>query len=387
MNKVSSPQNPLGERSFYYPSLDGLRFFGFLLVFLHHIFQTTRPQNPIQDFFITIFKTNGWVGVDLFLILSGFLVTTLLLKEKLHHDKFSIKDFQIRRILRIWPLYYLSLFLGFFLFPLILGQFNSPQTLLKILYELPLYVLFLGNWSVVFGDYSQFRYIGLLWTISLEQQFYFFWPVVLLVINKFKTAVLISLTLITAAILSRWILFQFNVQHPDIYVNTLTRIDTLIYGALLAFVNFYHPDWKRYLKPVLSLPLQIVFIVVFFVLLYYFGSVSPYSLRHSIYGYLLTGFFSTYFIVSSLNTNSLYSKLLTKKPLVFLGKLSYGLYVFHILGIDLSKFLIGSTGLRFLEPILALGITIFISWISYQFFEVRFLKLKNKFTKISSRPL
>lgn len=378
--------NPFAAK-FYYPSLDGLRFFGFLLVFLHHVYQTTYTDNPVGNFFVTIFRTNGWVGVDLFLILSGFLVTTLLLKEKIHHGSFSIKDFQRRRILRIWPLYYLALILGFFIVPFIAGQLGNLYYVDQIKKEFWWHFFFLGNWYTIFNDYSIFRNISLLWTISLEQQFYFIWPFILLTVNRFRTALFYCLSLILFAILLRYVLFQFNIQHPDVYVNTFTRFDTLAYGALLAVINLYHPNWKNYLKPFLNFPLQVVVFISFLGFLFITGEMGSYIIRHSIWGYVATGIFMLYFIVSALNTNSLYTKILENKTLVWLGKIGYGLYVYHIMGLELTRFLIGKTAFAFLEPIVALAITIFFSWISYKFFEVRFLKLKNKFTKISTRPI
>lgn len=383
-----SIENPLGQRSFYYPSLDGLRFFGFLLVFLHHVYQTTYSDNQFANFFLTIFRTNGWVGVDLFLILSGFLVTTLLLKEKLHHGSFSVKNFHIRRILRIWPLYYLALILGFFVVPFITGQLNNLYYQEQIKNEFFWNFLFLGNWYTVINDYSVFRNISLLWTISLEQQFYFFWPFVLLTVKRFRTAVFYCVFLIAFAIILRWVLFQFqNIQHPDIYVNIFARFDTLAYGALLGVINLYHPDWKKFLKPFLNFPFQLIVISSFFVFLYFTGEEASYFVRHSIWGYIVVGLFMLYSIVSALDTHSFFARILENKVLVWLGKIGYGLYVFHIIGLELSRFLIGKTVFAFLEPIVALGITIFISWLSYKFFEVKFLKLKSKFTKITSRPV
>lgn len=381
------PENPLGQRKFYYPSLDGLRFFGFLLVFLHHVYQTTYIDNPVGNFFVTIFRTNGWVGVDLFLILSGFLVTTLFLKERAEFGNFSLKNFFLRRALRIWPLYYLALFVGFFAVPFIVGQLSDTYYQSQIKGEFWWYFLFLGNWYTVFNDYSVFRNIGLLWTISLEQQFYFVWPFILLTAKSFRVLLFYCIFLIVGAVFLRWGLFQFDIQHPDIYVNTLARMDTLVFGSLLAAVNFYKPNLKNYIRPFLNLPMLILVLLIFFIFLFETGAIRIYLVRHSIWGYIVLGLFMGYFIVASLNTKSLVARFLSQKSLVWLGKISYGLYVWHILAIDTTRFLTAKTPLAFLEPVIALPLAILISWVSYRFFEVKFLKLKDKFTKISSRPV
>src|SRR3989344_8628341 len=102
----------------YLPSLDGLRFLAFLLVFLHH---TTFYINPAlaQNFLLIFFNKHGWIGVDIFFVLTGFLITLLMLDERDKNGHFSIKNFLIRRALRIWPLYYLSILVGFFLVPIL----------------------------------------------------------------------------------------------------------------------------------------------------------------------------------------------------------------------------------------------------------------------------
>src|SRR5437868_2879263 len=113
MAKIKKSVNPPSENRFYYPSLDGLRFFAFLLVFLHHSLLDWTSPNPLINFFLIAIEKNGWLGVDLFFVLSGFLITTLLLKERSDNGNYSLKNFWIRRALRIWPLYYLALIFGF----------------------------------------------------------------------------------------------------------------------------------------------------------------------------------------------------------------------------------------------------------------------------------
>src|SRR5579872_3871567 len=100
MSKKTTPVNPANKR-LYFPALDGLRFLAFLLVFLHHSIFYSSP-NLVLNFFLIAIEKNGWLGVDLFFILSGFLITTLLLKERQEFGKYNLKSFWIRRALRIW---------------------------------------------------------------------------------------------------------------------------------------------------------------------------------------------------------------------------------------------------------------------------------------------
>src|SRR5688500_5665020 len=116
MSLNETPFNPLGKDS-YFPAVDGLRFFAFFIVFLHHTLLNISSTNPLLNGFLVIIQKNGWVGVDLFFVLSGFLITMLLLKERQKFGRYSLRNFWIRRSLRIWPLYFLGLLFGFFIFP------------------------------------------------------------------------------------------------------------------------------------------------------------------------------------------------------------------------------------------------------------------------------
>ena len=174
MSKKKLPVNT----KIYYPALDGLRFFAFFIVFLHHFYFNQSSNNPVINYFLVVINKNGWIGVDLFFILSGFLITTLLLKERGKFGKYSLKNFWIRRSLRIWPLYYLALLVGFFVLPFFYtkffnADFTGPFQKFQLETQLYWYLAFLGNWSVVFNKYSTFPNTAHLWTISLEEQFYF----------------------------------------------------------------------------------------------------------------------------------------------------------------------------------------------------------------------
>lgn len=391
MSETKAPVNPLGQ-NFYYPSLDGLRFFAFLLVFLHHSLLNISSGNPMVNYFLIIIQKNGWVGVDLFFILSGFLITTLLLKERELHGKFSLKNFWIRRSLRIWPLYYLALIMGFFIIPylstaLLGNDYSDPKFTHQIKTQLPLYFSFLGNWAVSFTGYGYFTNIAPLWTISLEEQFYFFWPIVLLFITNMRRAIFVGVVILLASIVTRFYLSVLGIHHPGIYTNTFARIDILTFGALLALVYFYKPYLLEKIKPIFTLPFQLFAIALFSYLLYKIYLFNPEATINVIFGYLLIGIVLLYFVVSSLQSNTKLSHFLKFKPFVELGKISYGLYIWHLLAINTTALLFKNTFISGLFPLLALCITIILGFISYYFYEVRFLKLKEKFSKIKSRPI
>ncbi len=160
-----SAQDQAGENSslpesaerIYFPELDGLRFVAFMMVYLFH---GGVPQ-PIMAHLIghtaaAALRENGGFGVQLFFILSGYLITTLLLREEARYGRISLRAFWIRRILRIWPLYYLVLAIGFGLIPAIEGQILTPGYRGMLRIHLIPFLAFLGNWSMAL-NYSPAR--------------------------------------------------------------------------------------------------------------------------------------------------------------------------------------------------------------------------------------
>lgn len=382
---------PLGG-SFYYPSLDGLRFFAFLVVFLHHVLPSPLADDSYIDHILLTFKKNGWVGVDLFFVLSGFLITMLLLKERDKYGNFSVKNFWVRRSLRIWPLYFLALITGFFIIPFIyshfLGQdYTDPKYIHEIKTQLPLYATFLGNWAVVQNSYSSFSNIAHLWTISLEEQFYLVWPLILMFIRNLKSTLIVGIFIIISTLIYRYYLNFIGTQHPHIYTNTFARIDILVFGALIALIMFYRPKLLSGIRKIFILPFQILSLVILSYILYRVSLFEPYLIRNGTFGYLVIALFMSYYTLSALQTSSTFARFLSWKPYVWLGKISYGLYVWHILGIETARNLLKNSNFGYMIPLIAFIITIAISYISYRFFESAFLRLKTKFTKITSRPI
>lgn len=384
MSKISPPVNPLGQSSFYYPSLDGLRFFAFLLVFLHHAFEGWQSSNPLSNFFLIALEKNGWAGVDLFFVLSGFLITTLLVKERQQFGEFKLKDFWIRRALRIWPLYYLALILGLFVLPhIVLSSSNPAQITYTTIKQLPLYFTFLGNWAVVAFNYPPFANISHLWTISLEEQFYLLWPFILFFCKSFRKSFLAALSLIIFAMSFRFYLAIHGVTHPGIYVDTFARLDTLSFGALAALVFCYHPEKLHQIKKIFKLPIQLIVLVALFLTLYKIYVFDPNLIRNVVFGYTLIALFMLYFVLSALEVHTFFGKFLELKPLVYLGKISYGLYVWHILGLELAGMVLPQS----LKPLTGFALTLTFGIISYRLYETKFLKLKTRFSRISSRPV
>lgn len=376
--------------SFYYPALDGLRFFAFLFVFLHHALAGASSHNPFINIFLIIIQKNGWVGVDLFFVLSGFLITSLLLRERERFGNYSLKNFWIRRSLRIWPLYYLALFVGFFIVPFIsahlLGSdYSDLKYSRQIQTELPLYLSFLGNWAVVFNGYGYFTNISHLWTISIEEQFYFIWPLILLFITNFKKTLATCFTILIISLLTRLGLALGMVAHPGIYTNTFARMDTLIMGAMLALVIFQKPNFLNLAKRASRTFFVILVFLAFLLFLSKVNVFNPKLIFEVVFGYLVIGLFMVYFLLSAIQQNY-FRAFLSFKPFVYLGKISYGLYVWHVMAINIAYQIATRLDSRLFIPLSA-TLTFIIAFLSYNLFEKMFLKYKEKYSSVSSKPI
>lgn len=380
---------------FYLPQLDGLRFFAFFLVFIHHAPAANHFFNPHSWAYALTLKLHqyGWIGVDIFLCLSSFLLTVLLMIEHERTGNISIKQFFIRRALRIWPLYYLILILAFFVFPVY--SFLTPhlhsatyQTYMQQ-HFIP-YSLFLGNFSYAYFTSTLTLPISPLWTISLEEQFYLFWPILLFILlPKNKKWFFITLTsMLLLSILVRFYIIKNNIPYPAVWVFSLGRLDPFALGGLVAYF-YLSPKSRFFLPPVLA----IIFAMLLFKLAA--GSAGIGS-PHTIWLLFVVDLAACLLIYAALYS-SLLKKFLSLKVLSWLGKISFGLYIFHDMMLNLTevyvkkplvdKFhLTDSFSLWLAMFFVAFLFTLTLATISYYRYEKFFLKFKNRFTVVASRP-
>jgi peptidoglycan/LPS O-acetylase OafA/YrhL len=347
----------------YWPQLDALRFFAFLAVFVHHSF----PQDaafyaskgiPIGAAeWMSAFVRAGGFGVDLFFVLSSFLITSLLIREVQVHGTISVRKFYLRRILRIWPLYYAFLALAIFVFPHLglEGESIEPK-------YIPAFVLFFGNWAVTWWGYPASS-IALLWSLSIEEQFYMVWPILLKTLGK-DSILKVSIACILIALVTRSLLVYLQVKHPAIWCNSFARLDTIGAGGILAVLfernkeRFQFAKWQYLLAIFIS-----ILVMGACARFWAFDGVS------SILGYLIVALAASVALIS-------FFFLRFPKMFVFLGRISFGLYVYHIFAIHLAKRFVNAQPI---QPVAAFVVTIMISVVSYFLFERHWLQLKQKF--------
>ncbi|QRR03680.1 acyltransferase family protein [Dyadobacter sandarakinus] len=302
-------QKPSG----YIAQLDGLRAIAIVLVVLFHWFPEGQGINVIA---------NGPLGVTLFFVLSGFLITRILLSSRSflqsHGLAATYKNFMIRRVLRIFPLYYLTL--------LILWCIRYIAFIPKVptqLYEYPLYyLLYISNFLIEkLHDWSDV--LSPFWSLAVEEQFYIIWPVIILTVApRYLRNVIISI--IVTGILSRGVLawsgYAEGVLMP-------TCLDAFGLGALWAYVVFFGKNAQKFLR--LSGYLTWAGLILFLYICFNEATVvKTWLFRTSM------SFICLYFVARASyegGFSSVFGKILNHGSLRYIGKISYGLYVYHML--------------------------------------------------------
>jgi peptidoglycan/LPS O-acetylase OafA/YrhL len=186
-------------KKIYFPNLNGLRCIAAFLVIIHHIEQLKSLLN-INNFWeeLPFVQQLGILGVNLFFVLSGFLITYLLLAEELEFKTIHIGKFYMRRILRIWPLYFLIVFLAFFVLPhislFILPGYGKDVIYSNLFLRLFLYAIFLPN--VVQPLLGIVPYVSQTWSIGTEEQYYLIWPIILKYIKNHRIALMLLIIIL-----------------------------------------------------------------------------------------------------------------------------------------------------------------------------------------------
>jgi len=346
----------------YITQLDGVRAMAALMVMYFHFFEgNPLPGGTIYNF---LQKTSiiGQTGVSLFFVLSGFLITRILISTKSSEHYF--KNFYFRRILRILPLYYFFLLLFYFVYKPIMYGYIPPFK------DQSVYYFYLQNFFITFGSHTD----GPMhfWSLAVEEHFYFLWPF-LVFVTDIKHLVRWILGLICLSVVMRVILIYY---HHEVFYLTFTRLDEICFGALLAVLVMQKNKLLTLLKG------KYFYILVLSYLLLLLGAWWVTSGKANsfmqVIKFLFYGIFYFLFIGYTINNENHITAIFKNRVLVYLGKISYGLYVYHPVCFHIAnKYLKSSNGI--VNFFTNFSLTILVAVISYHFFEVRFLKLKRYF--------
>jgi peptidoglycan/LPS O-acetylase OafA/YrhL len=372
---VLAPIHPVNGN--YFPALDGIRALAFLMVFAQHYLHMMW----------------GWTGVDIFFVLSGFLITGILYDtcEQPHR----VRNFYIRRTLRIFPLYYgvmLLLLLSYpsfrwewnwnwLLWPSYLGNFcrgihphlqNSPLQLL-------------ADFQPLSTKNPGLRlYLGHFWSLCVEEQFYLIWPWIVFWIRDRRRLMYVCAASVVICPILRIVggqmLPQFMVQQEVLGRWTPFRVDALLLGGLVALAR--RGRWAGKL-PVTA---RCIFyglapIMSAYLLLHRHPDLTPPAWAMT-WGLTVVDLFAASVIVMALENGSITFRVFNVKPLRWLGRISYGAYVFHdIFHLEIlyvvQRF---TSNVKYGTAAVALAFTLLLSWASFRWYETPFIQLKDRLT-------
>jgi peptidoglycan/LPS O-acetylase OafA/YrhL len=374
----------------FFEGLNALRFFAALLVVMHHS-ETIRGKNGLYNLeWLGAFR-NGGNAVTFFFVLSGFLITYLLLKENYNKGTVSIRRFYIKRTLRIWPLYFLLVIIGTLILPQIFSLLNINYTMPYTFGQVWYYFVFFFPGLVTF--YFGNHFLEPLWSIGVEEIFYLMWAPLF----KFcKKNILAILFLIMALKIILMIVSHFLMKEGlYTFLVSIFSFEAMAIGGLGAYFVFNRQgsfsNFFLYKKPVQL----IIYLVLASYLLFHsnINNVVWNSIfKVPVFSKILVDFMFLYLIVGvSIIDNSIIK--LRNKSLSFLGEISYGIYMYHILVIyTLIQFM--KQFLLKLDPILSVAVfyallvplVIIVSSVSKFGFENYFLNLKAKVDKRDKLP-
>jgi peptidoglycan/LPS O-acetylase OafA/YrhL len=387
-------EGALAER-FYLPELDVLRFFAFLSVFITHVafFSLSRGAGGAG--------LAGSFGVDLFFALSSYLITRLLLRERDLTGQLGIRAFYLRRILRIWPLYFFYLALAFCVSRL--AQAHGDRLLVNTAGTLSFGYLFAflflsGNLAITFwGELGLM--LNPLWSLCVEEQFYLLWPQIVGRVRRSAIApIAVAMLLVAAG--ARALAASLGYHGGPVFFFTLTRLDPIAAGILLAMVP---QSFCANLGRAPRIALVVLGAVCWGLAAGVWKVTAPTATGLDMgLGYPAVALGSAAFLAATLGAGNPDSRFFLKRWLVYLGKISYGLYVYHGFFIVMSRDLIYHLvigwparfggpfplGLAFVLYVLcSLSFTVIVAACSYRWLEAPFLRLKRRFTVVVSRPV
>ena len=366
------PETVSAENSnFYLPELDGLRFFAFLAVFLSHVAVFSNGGSEAKPAIIQIFNLMGRFGVDLFFALSAYLLTVLMIREKDRFGRLDVRAFYMRRLLRIWPLYFTwiaALMLTRRLWSDYSAGFFVP------------WLLFAGNFQASLIAINSLVVLPL-WSLSVEEQFYLIWP--LLVRNLTRRGLVVAgavIWILTGCVRFELILHGFTPH--QIWFTGFARLGSMAAGILLAALMRRPIHWDRRILFVFGLLCWAEAGTCHLLLSRPEGFAAP------MWGFTIAAIGSVAFLIAAIGVKR--GNLLTSAPIVYLGRISYGLYIFHGAALVVATHIVPpSSDLVFwpLFSIVAFALTLAASAASYRWLESGFLRLKRRYEVIRSGPV
>lgn len=378
---VNSPSLSLAQKvgRYYRPELDVLRFVAFLLVFLHHVFRDPTASHRLEPIATRIGSSvaNACAfGLCLFFFLSSYLITTLLAVELNESGSIKVAEFYLRRILRIWPLYAFGLTLG------VVYAFSNSEPADVEMFRY--YAVFLGNWFFQNHRWAD-NPMTPLWSISLEEQFYLILPFLVLALGASRL-IWGGLGLVMLSIVA---LFYQGERHflvdTAIWSNTFSQ--SIFFGfGMVAAVTTYKQSQTLDMRARLIAAVGALILILLAAIVFRAKAIETASSGWAmVLGYMSVAVACTLLLVSLLDIG-----ITLPASLVYLGKISFGLYVYHALAMRVMEhvFSFGSFGHlpKAIADLCSLPFLILYAAFSYRYIERPFLRLKARLAYVPSRP-
>lgn len=365
------------------PGLDGVRGLAILAVLLFHFIAPVKPQGPIDNAISWLFAY-GALGVDLFFVLSGFLITGILYDSRT--DPAYFRNFYMRRVLRIFPLYYGVLAIVFLIVPAIPGLHGSEIAALRThqawawLYGVNIYLAVHGGWGL--------SYLEHFWSLAVEEQFYLVWPLVVWLLGaRPRLFLAFSLAVAGASFGGRVVASLLGASLISTTVLTPFQLDALALGGFFAvYLRQPHGEaaTRRLIVPMMSLGIGLL-VLQFAVRHFFVHGNALLSLRSGAFHLLLTALLLQALLAP---TTSAWSRFFRSSPMTTLGKYSYGLYVYHhflshYFATQGTEFTLASAlgcspaAALAMQAVAGMAASLVIAWLSYEYFEKYFLQLKR----------
>ncbi len=361
---VKHPESRIADPPSAILPLDGLRGVAALMVITLHLWHFGGLETiPLMNRLGRVAGI-GQSGVDLFFVLSGFLITRILLASRDQPGFFKV--FYMRRVLRIFPLYYFFLVIWYFLAPVFSG--DSVEPLRKTWW----YWAYLQNVPMTFPDLAAAG-PGHYWSLAVEEHFYLFWPLVVYLLPTRWLGWFCGALIFGALVWRYFFIYELRVS---VFFFTACRMDALAFGALLAHCErqCLLPQLRRLCLPILGG----LFLVLGLMWFNYSGNAPRLVVlfKHSVIATICFVLVATVVIYQD---SWLVKKLLANRPIRFTGKISYGLYVYHVLCFIAVNAILPASRFPFAFIIVCLMTAYLVSWSSFRLFESPFLTMKRHF--------
>jgi peptidoglycan/LPS O-acetylase OafA/YrhL len=355
---------------FYLPELDGLRFFAFLAVFLSHIAVFSNGASTSRPALVELFNMFGRFGVDLFFALSAYLLTSLMLAERKKCGTLDLRSFYMRRLLRIWPLYFT------WLAALIVTRHVWSDY--SVSFFVP-FLLFAGNFAAAFGAVTSLVILPL-WSLSVEEQFYIVWPLLFRKLTRRGVAVA-GITVLIFSICIRFELLRAGMTPHQIWFLGFARIGAIALGILIAAL-------PRYSNRARGLWFLLGIACWGDAALCHLYRMHPEGMAAPMWGFTLAAVGAAAFLFATIGIQR--GTILTNPLCIQLGRISYGMYVFHGAALVLASRIVPASPDPVFWPVFALvgfGLTLMFSVASYRWIESPFLRMKKHYEVVRSAPL